>query len=280
MTKQRVHLLNSALAVSAAFALASCGSPTDTGAEAGSLRVVSLNPCLDAILVDVAAPAQIAALSHYSRDPAAGSMDVERAEQFAFTGGTAEEVLALRPDLVLASSFIDPPTKSALERSGLTVETFGSPASVEESFAQIREVASLVGREDAGEALILSIESAPARPQAGSVAALLWQPGQIVAGETSLVAEHLEWAGFANHAAERGLGQADYVSLEGVLADPPPLLLIAGDAPGQSHPLLSESRDAMHIARFEPRLFYCGGPSIKAARERLLEIRAEVEGDI
>jgi iron complex transport system substrate-binding protein len=32
-------------------------------------RIVSLNPCLDAILLDVADPGQITALSHYSREP-------------------------------------------------------------------------------------------------------------------------------------------------------------------------------------------------------------------
>ena len=32
-------------------------------------RVVSLNPCLDALLLAVADPSQVAALSHYSHDP-------------------------------------------------------------------------------------------------------------------------------------------------------------------------------------------------------------------
>ena len=37
-------------------------------------RVVSLNPCLDVILVHVADRAQIAAISHYSHEPSSSSI--------------------------------------------------------------------------------------------------------------------------------------------------------------------------------------------------------------
>ena len=36
--------------------------------------IVSLNPCTDAILAEVADPAQLLAISHYSHDPRATSM--------------------------------------------------------------------------------------------------------------------------------------------------------------------------------------------------------------
>ncbi len=272
--------LRKAAAVSAALALAACGAvPTGERVQAELPTFVSLNPCLDAILVEVAAPDQVLALSHYSRDPAASSMDPARAAQFGVTGGTAEEVIALRPDIVLASSFIAPATRSALEGAGLTVATFGSPSSVEESLLQIRELAALTQREDRGDALIASIADTRAPTGVARPSAMLWQPGQIVAGETSLVADHLEWAGFTSHAAAQGLGQADYVALETVLANPPDLLLVAGDAPGQEHPVLSKLADTQ-VKRFEPRLFYCAGPSILAARERLLAIRSEMGSEM
>ncbi|HCH95383.1 MAG TPA: iron ABC transporter substrate-binding protein, partial [Erythrobacter sp.] len=37
--------------------------------------IVSLNPCTDAILAEVAAPGQLLAISHYSKDPRASSME-------------------------------------------------------------------------------------------------------------------------------------------------------------------------------------------------------------
>ncbi|QDH34574.1 ABC transporter substrate-binding protein [Porphyrobacter sp. YT40] len=238
--------------------------------------IVSLNPCLDAILVEVAPPAQVLALSHYSRDAGASSIPAPVAARYGVTGGTAEEVIALRPDLVLASIFLPQPTRTALERAGLRVETFGSPATVADSAAQVREVAALAGRTGEGAALAARISTTPSTP-GPAIDALLWQEGEIIAGEQTLIAELLRQEGFASHAAARGLRQADRVSLEAVLADPPQVLLVAGGAAGQRHPVLEGQRKATHIAPFDPALIYCGGPTIPKARARLRAIRAEVE---
>ncbi|EAQ30544.1 putative ABC-type cobalamin/Fe3+-siderophores transport systems, periplasmic component [Erythrobacter sp. NAP1] len=262
----------SALAVLSGCQPAKAGRSDDIGPT-----FVSLNPCLDAILVEVAAPEQILALSHYSRDPAASSVDVNRARSFGVTGGTAEEIIALSPDIVLASRFIAPATLNALERAGLRVETFDSPFSSEASFDQIFQISNLAEHPARGDELVQQIRFSVDKPEGDAGSAMVWQAGQIVAGESSLVAEHLRWAGFSNHSAAQGLGQADFVTLEAVLTEPPDLLLIAGDAAGQGHPVLG-SLEGTHVARFDPNLFYCGGPSIAQARERLVDIRAELEG--
>jgi iron complex transport system substrate-binding protein len=246
------------------------------GAKDGAPTIVSLNPCLDAILVEVAPPEQVLALSHYSRDPGSSSIPPHIAARYGVTGGTAEEVIALQPDLVLASTFLPQPTRAALERAGLKVETFGSPVTVAESAAQVRAVAQLAGRAGQGEALAADTAAAPANPPP-PIDALLWQPGEIVAGETTLIAELMRQEGFASHAAARGLQQADLVTLERVLSDPPQVLLVAGDAPGQRHPLLDGAFKQMQIADFDPSLIYCGGPTIPKARARLRAIRAAAE---
>lgn len=259
-------------------ATAAC-APAVPAAEADTAlpTIVSLNPCLDAILVAIAPPDQVLALSHYSRDPGSSSIPVRVAARYGVTGGTAEEVIAARPDLVLASIYLPQPTRSALERAGLRVATFGSPTSVAESIAQVREVARLAGRAAEGEALAARI-APPSEPPGVPIDTLLWQPGEIVAGEATLIAELLREQGFSSAAARRGLGQADRVSLESVLADPPQVLLVAGDAAGQRHPLLGAPLKGTHIAPFDPSLIYCGGPTIARARARLKAIRAAVEG--
>ncbi|MFM7349954.1 MAG: ABC transporter substrate-binding protein, partial [Erythrobacter sp.] len=168
--------------VGAAWLAASC-APAAPMRPVDAVRptIVSLNPCLDAILVEVAPPAQVLALSHYSRDPGSSSIPAGVAARFGVTGGTAEEVIAARPDLVLASIYIPQPTKAALERAGLKVATFGSPTTVAESLAQVREVAALAGRKAEGEALARRIAAPPA-PAGAPIDTLLWQPGEIVAG--------------------------------------------------------------------------------------------------
>ena len=260
--------------LAAVLLLAAC-APAASGQAADGPTIVSLNPCLDAIAVEVA-PRQVLALSHYSRDPGSSSIPPAVAARYAVTGGSAEEVIALAPDLVLASSFLPEPTRAALERAGLRVETFGSPTSVAASTAQVREVARLAGREAEGEALVAAMERAAApAPDAARVDTLLWQPGEIVAGEATLVAELLRAKGFASHAAAMGLGQADFVALETVLARPPELLLVAGDSAGQRHPLLGEL-SGTRVAPLAPNLLFCGGPTVIALGERLDGLRAEL----
>nr|WP_298928744.1 ABC transporter substrate-binding protein [uncultured Erythrobacter sp.] len=270
-------------ALAACVFLASCSSDNAGGGaseHAADHReqptIVSLNPCLDAILVEVAAPDQILALSHYSRDPASSSIPAETAQNFAITGGTAEEVFALQPDIVLASTFIAPSTLTALEGLGLKVETFGSPASIEDSIVQVERVGALTGGGDNAAALVARINDATSRPTGGGdVSLMLWQPGQIVPGEGTLIAQVLSRNGFDSHSANLGLSQADYVSLERVLADPPEVLLVAGNSAGQTHPLLDQLIGTA-VETFDPHLLYCGGPTIIEAAARIAEIRKSI----
>ncbi len=46
-------------------------------------------------------------------------MPLDMARRFRSTAGTAEEVIALAPDLVVASAFTPPATRAAFERAGL-----------------------------------------------------------------------------------------------------------------------------------------------------------------
>lgn len=250
-----------------ALALAGCTFAPPPAPD-GQPTIVSLNPCTDAILAEVADPAQILAISHYSHDPRASSMDPAAARHFRATGGTAEEVVALAPDVVVGSSFMDPATRTALGDLGLRVETFASPGTVEESVAQVRALAKLAGHPRRGEALVRRIEASLAPPPGLPVEAALWQGGGIVPGKGTLVSDLLQRAGFASYAEARGMAQGDYLSLERIAADPPELLLVAGEERGQRHPILARI-PGLKVARFEPRLFYCGGPSIPRAMERL-----------
>ena len=239
--------------------------------------IVSLNPCTDAILAEVTAPGQLLAISHYSKDPQASSMEARQAARFRSTGGTVEEVLALDPDLVVAGSFIAPATRAALQAAGVRVATFGIADTVEDSETQVRELADLAGDGDAGERLVNRIEGALAATGPGRrrpVSALLWQPGGIVPGGQALVSELMRRTGFSSFSEARGLAQGDYVSLEEVVASPPEVLLVAGSEGGQRHPVL-DRLPHMRRESFDPRLIYCGGPTIIRAVERLAQIRDE-----
>jgi len=260
-----------------ALALAGCGAPpAEPGADGPT--IVSLNPCTDAILAEVADPGQLLAISHYSHDPRATSMPLAEARRFRATGGTVEEVLALDPDVVVAGAFLAPATAQAFARLGIRVETFGIVPDLAENAAQIRRLATLAGHPERGEAMLADIDAALAstRHDGPPVDALLWQAGGIVPGEGTLVARLLAHTRFASHSAARGLGQASYLPLEQVLADPPHVVLAAGSERMLTHPVLRRL-DGVRYERLDPALLYCGGPTVIRAVERLSALRDAIE---
>lgn len=285
MGRTNIRVALGAIGLSAAALLSACaGTGVEEKAAAKDAQArasrsapsfVSLNPCADAMITEVADRDQILALSHFSSYPNSSSIDPKTAAKHAATGGTAEEVIALAPDIVLASVFIAPATERALLNAGIKIEKFGNPATFEESRDQLERTALISRQPYWSEQLSRNLKP-PDPPSPSGLTALLWQPGQIVAGEGTLVAENLRWAGFESYAEARGLDQADYITLETILADPPDVLLIAGDARGQRHPLLAQL-DNTYVAEFGPELFYCGGPVLEKARARLTEIRGEAE---
>ena len=260
-----------------AAALVACAPvPSVPAAPRG---IVSVNPCSDAILAEVADPAQIRALSRYSRDPASSSMDVGVARRFPAVSGTVEEIVALRPAVVVASTFTPPATRAALARLGIALVELPIATSVEESLGQVRQLAALAGQPARGaelEGRISAALAAAAPPPGPPIPALVWQSGGIVPGEQTLIADLLRRSGFTNAAAARGLGQADFLPLERVLANPPRLILAAGDHSGEdrllAHPALARLPGTVR-ARLDPSLLWCGGPTIIRAAARLAEVR-------
>jgi iron complex transport system substrate-binding protein len=264
-------------ALAACALLAGCAAPPEPRVAAAHPTIVSLNPCTDAILAEVADPEQLLAISHYSHDPRSTSMPLATALRFRAIGESAEEVLALDPDMVVGSDFMPPATRSAFARLGLRVETLGIATSVAASEAQVRRLAALAGHPERGEALVRRIEVAlaMARSDAPEASAVLWEQDGIVPGDGELVSELLRRTGFANQSAARGMQQAEYLSLERVLADPPRVLLVAGSERGQGHPALARLTHTRR-ARFDQSLLFCGGPTIVRAVERLAAIRRSV----
>lgn len=270
------------LAQLAMLVLASCAQ-APAARQAAPIRptIVSLNPCTDAILAEVADSSQILAISHYSHDPSSSSMDLHRARRFRAVSETVEEVLALRPDLVIAGAFLPPATVAAFGKLGLPLVQLPIAASVDESRAQVAELARLAGHPERGQALNARIGAALAKaaPPAGQrpFSAVVWQSGGMVPGGDTLVADLLRRTGFVQLSAARGMRQADVLPLEVMLADPPRVILAAGDPHSNedrmlSHPALAAFKDTRREP-FDRSLLWCGGPTIIRAAERLAEVR-------
>lgn len=247
-------------------------------------RIVSINPCVDALLRELGVDDRILAVSHLSHDPRASSVPLEWARRFPATAGTAEEVIALRPDLVIVGPHVAPATVAMLERLGIAVMLLPVPRTVEESLAQVQTLGARLGAEARAGALAERIEAAvtaAAPPGAGLTGALVWQAGGLVPGPGTLVSDLMRRAGLGNESAAHGLADWDVLGLERLIARPPELLLSPA-APGGSedrllaHPALARLQGLVAAADFPARLMHCAGPTIIEASAVLAEARAGV----
>ena len=250
-------------------------------------RIVSMNPCVDTILRDVAAPDQIAGVSHYSHDPDSTSVPMEWAQRYPAVGDNAEDVLALRPDLVIASSYVPPQTIAALRRMNIPLLQLPLPNTIEESIEQVGFIAHHIGRDEQGRALARRIEKTMRDTHASvdraSPAALVWQEGGLVLGTGTLTDSLLAQAGFRNSAADMHIAQWGVLSLEDILLQPPEIIMSNkaamanrnGDGGNRllSHPALRKAEAHIMIADLPARYLHCGGPSIIPAARRLAAIR-------
>jgi iron complex transport system substrate-binding protein len=269
--------------------------------------IVSTNPCADQMLVELVPPERIAAISHYSEEAGATSIPLSVARRFRSTAGTAEEVIALRPDLVVTSSFTPVATRDAYKRAGLDVLLLDSPTSVAASERQVMQLADAVGAHSKGIAMVRRIEIAlaaasphPVRVQRSSdtiagrcgqrgfstsreangtgcdPATLLYLSGDLVTGPGTLLDELLRRAGFHDAAPDYGLSHSGNLPLETIIDRPPDLILMPDLA---SRPAKLRAAVLQYRTRFGlfPRtLIDCGGPTIIPAVETLAAIRRKV----
>lgn len=273
---RRMHRGAAALA---AFLLAACGgagaeSPAPARPPARPARIVSLNPCVDLVLAHVADPGQILAISHWSHDPRSGSAPLAWARRFPATGGSAEEVVALRPDLVIAGPHAGLPTIAALERLGIPLVRVPVPETIAESLAQVETIARVVGHPERGQALAARLRAAlAAHSRAGPpVGALVWQGGGLVPGEATLADALLRKTGHANRAAAHGIAAWGVIGLERLVADPPEAIYAGEAAPRDrvlGHPVMARLGTRVVLEHFPGRLLSCAGPNKAEAARRM-----------
>jgi iron complex transport system substrate-binding protein len=247
-------------------------------------RVVSINSCTDGMLLDLGDRSQIAALSHYAREPENLTV-LERAKPFRITRESAEEIIDLRPDLVLSSRHNALATREALRKLNIKVETFGVPATVEESRQQLLKAGKALGHPERAEALVARIDAAfaVAAPRAGQrrPTVLVFQSNGFTAGADTLVGELLTRAGFENAAGRYGLKHWGNLRLERLLADPPDLLISGQRMDGApvwadrigKHPALKSIAGRMRRDTVPEGLLYCGGAVFIPALARLTAVR-------
>lgn len=241
--------------------------------------IVSNNPCIDAILAEIAAPGQVAAVSVYSHDADSASAPLAWARQYPALGTGAEDILAAKPRLVLTGNLASTGTNAALAKAGINVVAVGVAATLDEDIAQVRQIAKAIGRVEAGEALIARmLESQGSAqnqiPQGEAPSAIIWQNGGFVAGTGTLQDELLRRHGFRNASASFGLQSWGVLPLESLIRNPPQFIFMPVALEGNAdrelasrQKLLKHLGGKTRIVPFRDQLLFCGGPTvIKVAR--------------
>jgi iron complex transport system substrate-binding protein len=245
--------------------------------EARPKRIVSINACTDQLLFALADREQIAALTQYAvRDDYSIFTREIAASDIKLIRGSAEEVLKLKPDLVLAGTYTRRATRELLQRHHLPLELFPPVSNVDEARAAIRKAADLFGQKARGEALIERVDAALAAVSnlklAGPSVLQLQRRG-FVSGPETLIGDLLQRLGAVNAAGNLGITRLGQSSLEaalkakadGLVLFDPYLRPADQGAALLSHPALANAYPPERRIVLPGRLIICGGPALPQA---------------
>jgi iron complex transport system substrate-binding protein len=162
-------------------------------------RIVTLSPDLTETIYALGLDEKLAGDTNYCETPPAAK---RKPHIGAPLNPSLEAIVALHPDLVLASTSINRrETVDALATLGIAVYA-SNPHTVRGMLDSVRKVAALVGADAAGEALVgplqARLDDLRARLSETPLAHVLfvvWQEPLISIGQNTFIADALRWAG-------------------------------------------------------------------------------------
>jgi iron complex transport system substrate-binding protein len=246
-------------------------------------RIVSLNLCVDELLLRLAEPRNVASVTWLSRDPRNSNV-AELAQTIPVNHGLAEEIIPLQPDLVIAGIYTARPAVAMLKRTGGPLVEVGVPKNLAEVRQQIRDIAGLIGEREKGESVVgamdASLAALPAASSSSRPRAIVLNPNGATVGKGTLVDEIMTRAGLTNVAAELAIDNYGQVPLETVVASGVDVLVVSASRDGPPalateilrHPVLSALSDRTRVVVMPGRLWNCGGPAVVEAIGRLKRV--------
>lgn len=200
-------------------------------AEQPKPRYVSLAPATTEILFALGLDEEIAAVSTYCNYPPAA---VKKEKIGTFSEPSIEKILSLKPTLVFATGLEQAQTVERLRQMGVPVYV-SDPATIEELFVSIKNIARAVHREKEAEIMLRQLrervsairEKGIKVPQAQrqKVFIEIWHEPLLTAGKGSFVDELIRLAGGINIAYDT-LRPYSYFSPEQVIMRNPDCIIL------------------------------------------------------
>lgn len=195
-------------------------------------RIVSLNLCIDQLLLALVPKTRIASVTYLSTNKQLSTI-ADQLDGIYINHGLAEEIVPLQPDLIIASEFGATDAVRLLQQLGFDVERVQFPLSLGAVIQHIETLGALVGSEAAAHDMaqqihtqltaadeLASFEPAPT--------AIWYSPNGVVAGNGTLEHELMTRAGFRNLAAESGIAGFAQMDLEQLVIAAPQALIVEG----------------------------------------------------
>ena len=174
------------------------------GTSETAMRIVSLDFCADQYVLKLIDRENILALSPDARKPISYLKD--KAQNIPSVRPNAEDVLALKPDLIVRSYGGGPNADAFYRRAGITVVNIGWAGDFDGIKSVTQDVADELGQTQRGAAMIADLDKrlAAITPRAQPTYALYMTPSGTTAGAGSLVDKVLTRAGLKNFQAQSG----------------------------------------------------------------------------
>jgi iron complex transport system substrate-binding protein len=203
-------------------------------------RIVSLTLGSDELLLELVPPERLAGLSIFVDSPSASLASAFAPKGPARVTGEPESLLALEPDLIVASAYTRPDALSLLEGSGVPVIGIGSHTTFDAILATVTMLGAAVGESERAQSLVAAarsrIDAVVARRRGRPRRVLIWDGG-FTYGRGTLEDDMVRLAGGENVA--RGLEGAGALTEEAVVALDPEVVIVPiqgavveRDAPG------------------------------------------------
>jgi len=229
--------------------------------EAAPRRVASLNLCTDELVLALAAPEQIASVTHLAQQEAETTL-WRQARRYRRNDGSLLSVVPLRPDLVVTMGGGARDRLRIAARLGIATLDLPFARSLVDVAESVRRLSLALGRPAEGAALLRRMaalmRSAPRRRRDA-----IWLGG----GGRTVAADGLEAQWMALAGLRQRPMRGDRVSLETLIVSPPAVLLRSDYRQGQysagqrwlAHPAARRPGGARAVAT-DGRLWTCMGP--------------------